>query len=509
MRSATALTLLLLTLGPAQAADLALTAAPYLAGGLCTRPVLPMERDTVTIAIRATATADCPPTVAAQVALTNAEGRSQKLALTLTVADGLATGAVEWPARRNGLYKLRATVDAGNAVAESDEANNSAELLLPVTVFGRRLHCVWYGAVMTNRWTTCVTSSANDEQRAVLDQHGIDALHWEYGGMSWSYYDRERAEREPQAVLAEFEQLFAEKYLRPLPEDCAGLGIDETGGYPGSFQEAASIASLKSLIRAQQQIPERVFAVWHGGGLSPELAKYYRQAADLLLLETYVFRAVPTDLRGEDIYQTIQDRLDPVVRGMDMIVPAYGSPCHTLIALDVAERPDWIDLGEFEQVVRFVRRICPEMRGIAFYNSGYGGYGLKRTPATDAHLAAVLAAADRLFFEYYVKPCLSLQRESVWLSPVAGGRRELVAAVSNLGGVDSGPVAVELRVDGRKVGESRAPRVPAAASRAGNRVLLRQPVTLTPGPHELEARIIAAPGSTVLDAVQRCDVFVE
>jgi hypothetical protein len=509
MRIAVATAALLLTLSAAWATDLAITAKPYLQGGLCTRPVLPMERDTVSIAVRATVTGECPAAVPATVTVSNAEGRTQELPLALAVADGLALGSVQWPARRNGLYTVRVCLDPADAVPETDEANNGAELLLPVTVFGRRLNCVWYRAVPGARWTTCATSVNDDAERQLLDQHGVAALHWEYGGMSWNYYSEERAAREPEAVLAEFEQLFDEKFMRPLPEDCAGLGIDETGGYPGSFTEQASIASMKSLIRAQQKLPERVFAVWHGGGLSLDLAKYYRQAADLLLLETYVFRPIASELRGEDIYQTIQDRLDPVVRGMDMITPAYGSPCHTLIALDTSERPDWIDLGELEQVVRFIRRICPEMRGIAWYNSGYGGYGLQRTPATDAHHAAVLAAADRLFFEYYVKPCLSLQRESVWLSPDGKGGRHLVAAVSNLGGVDSGPVTVELRVDGRPVGRQRAARVPAAASRAGDRVLLRQPVALTPGAHEIEARIAAAPGATVLDAVHRCQVFAD
>ena len=48
----------------------------------------------------------------------------------------------------------------------------------------------------------------------------------------------------------------------------------------------------------------------------------------------------------------ILERMDPLIRSRDMIVPAYGNPCHTLIALDTSTFPENINLGEQEQVIR-------------------------------------------------------------------------------------------------------------------------------------------------------------
>jgi len=191
-----------------------------------------------------------------------------------------------------------------------------------------------------------------------------------------------------------------------------------------------------------------------------------------------------------------------------MIVPAYGNCCHTLIALDSSERPDYIDLGEQEQVVRFIRRICPEMRGIAWYNGGYGGYGLKRSPEMGRHHEAILANADRLFFDYYIKPCVTLMRESLWLGKTKDGRWELATALSNIGGMNSKQVTVEFLVDGRVLGTKSAPKVPAGANRLHNRVLLKQPVSPNRGSHDFEVRITSAPGATVLDPAVQCQRFV-
>jgi hypothetical protein len=62
---------------------------------------------------------------------------------------------------------------------------------------------------------------------------------------------------------------------------------------------------------------------------------------------------------------------------------------------------------------------------------------------------------------------------------------------------------VEFRVDGKAVGQRRTDRVPAGPSRIRNRILLKQPVQLKPGPHDFEARITAAHGATVLDGAAR------
>jgi hypothetical protein len=483
-------------------ADLSITAEPYATGGLFTWPVLPEEGKAVTITVRARCEGQVPIDPVARLTLTSSDGKTiaeEKLALKRK--EEQAEGRWTWTAGKNGLYRVKAVVDPDGAVAESREDNNAAELVLPVVVKGRKLHFPWYREVPTARWATCVTSTGKEAYER-LNERGVLPLNWEYGGMSWGYYDK-RVEKEGEAkVLSDIEKLFYEKFTRDGVG--YGFGIDECGGYPGTFPQRKSIASMKALVRAKKEMPKRFFAVWNGGGMSIELAPYYRQGADLVLLETYVWRAIPDALGAEDIYQVIRDRIDPIVRSYDMLQPAYGNHCYTLIALDTSERPDRIDLAEQEQVVRFIRRICPEMRGIAWYTGGYGGYGLEKTEETDRHHEAVLANADRLCFDYFIKPCVTLMRESVWVGWGKDGKRRLTAAVSNIGAVDAGQVTVEFVVDGRVVGTQSAASVPAGNGRNRNRVVLHQSIELAGGLHCLEARIVEAADATVLDAVAWC-----
>ncbi|MBN2312190.1 MAG: hypothetical protein JXR94_24640, partial [Candidatus Hydrogenedentes bacterium] len=290
-----------------------------------------------------------------------------------------------------------------------------------------------------------------------------------------------------------------------------GSGIDEIGGYPGSWKFKASAASMRALARAKAEKPDKFFAVWSGGGLRPELGALCRQGADLLLLETYLWRALPDELGTEDIYGAIVSRMEPFVRATDMFQPAYGNHCYTLLAFDTSERPDRTDLGELEQVVRFVRKRFPEMRGVGWYTGGYGNehYGMVRTEETDRHHDAVQRRADALCFEYWVKPCVTLMQESLWLTREEDGGTVLTAAVNNIGGVDAGEVTVAFSVDGKPLRKQWTGRVPAGAGRNESMVLVKEPITVRPGAHSFEARIVSAPGATVLEPIARLDRFIE
>ena len=486
--------------------NISISADPYLTGGLFTNPLLPREGQDVEITVRAVCSGTIRKQIQARLTVLDPKGNKvDEKALVLEKGKETAEAVWSWSSDRNGLYTVRAELDPENKVAEENEEDNVAELILPVIVKGRAMHFAWYKCMPGTRWATCVTSTRGGEHER-LAERGVLPLNWAYGGMSWSYYDKEKAKTHPEEVLADIEELFFEKYSGDA--DVYGFGIDECGGYPGTWAFDASIASMKGLIRARREQRGRFFAVWNGGGLRPELAAVYRRAADLLLLETYLWRALPDELGVEDVYQIIIDRIEPTVRSCDMFQPAYGNHCYTLIALDTSERPDRVDLGEQEQVVRFIRRRFPEMRGIAWYTGGYGGYGREKTKETDRQHDAVLANADRLCFAYFIKPCVTLMRESLWLNHNQDGSTVLTAAVSNIGGVDAGEVAVEFFMDGASVGVQAADMVPAGPNRNENRVFLKQPVSVQSGPHTFEARITAAPGSTVLDNAIELERFV-
>ncbi len=502
MRRLLYLCAILATCHPAAAepVELSITAQPYLTGGLFTRPLLPQQSEPVTITVRASCQGAPAGPIIARLTIESPSGKQLvRKDLDLKRTDAMAEATCSWVSQDTGLFKVRVHLDPANKIREKSEANNAAELMLPVIVERRELHFPWYREPEGVRWMTCATSTKGDQQPRLLER-GVLPLNWEYGGMSWTYYDKDKAKTDPEAVLTDVEKLFYKKFTREDPK-LVGLGMDEFGGYPGTFKHRMSVASLKALARAKKVKPDRFFAAWNGGGLSPELATYYRMGADLLLLETYVFRAVPTGLKTEEIYETIRDRLSPVIRARDMIVPAYGNTCYTLIALDTSERPDWVDLGELENVVRFIRRICPEMRGIAWYNGGYGGYGLKRSEQTDRVKRRVIRYADALCLAYFIKPCLTLMPQSLWLEQAGGDRWQATVALSNIGAIDSGPASVELFIDGTRVGRQSVDRVAAGSNRIENRVLLRYKIKLTPGLHTLEARLVETGDATVLDAV--------
>ena len=522
---------LVLTLAPGlrlgAECNLSLAPHPYLRGGIFTDKVLPVEGHSVTITIRADCEGPLDSDPRASVTVLSRDGRIVfKRTVSLARSGDHAQGSLVWRCERNGLYRLAVRLDPGNVVAETDESDNEGELLLPVLSVERRLQFAWYRVPQADvRWATCITAT-EDLYLPLLRERGILPLRWEFGGMPFTTYDRAREQSDPEGLLAELEETFYDRYTRKL--DLPGFGLDEYGGYPGGFRLAKSVASMKAVIRARKAMPGRFFAAWNSGGLDPELAGLYRRGVDLLLFEAYVFWAIPNDLGTEDIYQMIRDRMDPLVRARDMIVPAYGNPCTTLVALDTSTFPERIDPGEQEQVVRFIRRSYPEIRGMAWYNGTYRS----DDPSRESN-KKTMENADRLCFEYFIKPCLTLMRKSLWVSRLgdrvdmqegssAGAgygckekvegdgykRWVLTAAVSNIGGMDSGRVTVAFYVDGRAAGWRTARQVPAGANRNSNRVLLKLPIALETGNHNFEARIISAEDATVLDGTIRESVFV-
>jgi hypothetical protein len=498
----------------AYALNLSISAEPYLEGGLFANPVLPTQGDSVTITVRARCEGEVPATLPARLTIVDTNQETLVVEdLQLVREDVHAVARFTWSSKNNGVFTVRAELDPNNRISESIEKDNTAEIIVPFIVKGRNftLHFPWYREMPDARWTTVVTSTGKGEENfARLEERGVIPLHWEYGGMSWTYYDKEKAQTDPDAVLKEIRQTFYEKFTRD-GDDIRGFGIDEIGGYPDTFKLDASIASMEALAEAKRQKPRRFFAVWNGGGPRPELAGVVRKGADLFLLETYLWRALPDELGAEDIYAVIEARVSPYIRNTDMFQPAYGNDCYTLIALDTSERPDRTTLGEQEEVIRFIRQRFPEMRGIGWYNGGYGSqhYGLEQTEEMDRHHETVQRNADRLCFEYWIKPCLTFLPHSIWIERDTSGETVITAALSNIGAVDSGPVTVELLCDGVTVAKESVDAVPAGANRNEDRVFFSKAIPLAQGLHTLQARIVSAPGSTILEGNAALERFIQ
>jgi len=154
-------------------------------------------------------------------------------------------------------------------------------------------------------------------------------------------------------------------------------------------------------------------------------------------------------------------------------------------------------------VIRFMRRKYPEMRGIAWFNVDFENRGEEQMRS----YVRAASGADRLFYEYYLMACVTLMPESLWITR-DGDSWIVTAAVSNIGGMDSGPVSVEFLVDGTIAGRESASLIPAGPDRIENRVFFREALALREGLHQFEVRILSATRSTVLDASVTCARYI-
>jgi hypothetical protein len=435
---------------------------------LWSRPSVPIEGTEVVLTLRVPA-ADGGAS-AARMRILDSQGEViLDEAGSLVRHDEGMEWSMSWRPAKNGIYQVEGSYGSKAPV----------RLDVPVLIAERALDFVWYRYEPWLRWPTVITS-ANDADLPRLRNRGIRALRWMYGS---NHPVAAKEGRPAEAFEAE-----AEQYYR-VPEGFAfdGYGIDEFGGYPQTETEARGLAWLRGLRDARREFPKGfVVAAWHGGGVRDTWVGLYKQAADLLLLEAYDMYYVPHELGTENIYADLRGRLI-APRAADLFTRAYGSPCKVLLALDLCGgRETYGDAGELEQVIRWIRREAPEMRGIAFFNGSDASEAVER-------------AADRLCFEYFVRPVVTFEPESLWLDR-SSGHSQVVAAISNIGGVDSGPVMVRLKLDGEVVGTARLVRVPAGSSRLTNRAFVRWEWQSRPsGLYELQAEIAEAPGSTVLD----------
>jgi hypothetical protein len=484
-----------------KALDISINNKDYQQGGVFVKPLLPVENENFTIGIRAKIEGKMQGYPEALVTISDKVSKTIWAQRIQFVQDGTQLVArLQAKISQNGIYQLKVVLDPQNKLEEDNENNNIASIKLPILVKGRSANFVWFVNPEFCRWTTLITAvidkTGNVHSR--LKERGIVPLKWEYGGKNYQrYLDKYSDIQARKECKKAFDKIYGTRD-KSIQQGAMGFGCDEFGGYPGTRGETFSKIALKCMLEARKKNPDLIFAAWHGGGVRTKLAEIYRNAVDFLLLETYVFRAIPWDLKAENIYAHIDVRLKPLIRATDMINPAYGSKCTTLVALDVCERPDLINPAEFENVIRYIRRICPEMRGICFYNGGYGNYNYKRSPEHKKVRDNIFRLADSLCYKYYINACVTLMPNSLW---IVKEHNKVMVAVSNIGCIDSGPVTVELFIDGKKVDSHKVAKVPAGADRTKNRAIVVFTLDkLTSGTHELKAKITHAENATVLDS---------
>lgn len=483
-------------------ATIEFNATPYLDGQFFLSDPVAVEDEPISLHV-APLVDESEEIAALRLELTITDRRDQVMheaRLDLSADEGFR-GKVEWTPETNGLYTAHAVlrkVEAGDA----SEALGQAKLTLPVRVDGREVHFAWYKSGSEGsdwsllRWATLFTRVPADRV-AALKQRGITALKWAFGPMRLKLPD----DRSKWPELLEKRISRYADFQEQNEQGYDGLGLDEFGGFRATEQYDKTDAFLHEMARQREALHEgSVIASWAGGGLPLKWASLHRETADFVLLELYVLGYFPPTTGTENIYGLIDNRVD-AMRARDMFLPSWGSQARTLIALDSNMRHGLghYHPGEIENVIRYLRRVVPEMRGLALYNGNEG-----KGDAYESIRERNIRLFDQLFFDYFIRPVVTVQPESLWVE-----EDELVLAISNIGSMDSGPVTVEFRHNGETRRTSTVETVPAGFSRHDNRVLVRASWDPEPGLHEIEARIVDSEFGTVLDARVERDIFIQ
>ena len=234
-------------------------------------------------------------------------------------------------------------------------------------------------------------------------------------------------------------------------QDVAGnpqpvMMIDEFGfDYGGQLDQK----SAQILRQVKRRRPELALAVWEMRGPIPKvLAEAYRDAADLVMLESYV--------GNSRLYWYIATQVWSARR--------YGLLPKTIIVLGVGKGgnpgENWAETKEeLEQQIRFVRMIAPESPGIGFF----GGTPELLTaadalcahffdyPATGPGLPDDVRAVAQTFARRYAKPTLVVSPVFVLPNYRDDGSGAFVEPMTmrvyiiNLGDQDAPNVKVQLR----------------------------------------------------------------
>ncbi len=507
----------------AQAAGLQIITEPYGRTGLFTRPLIPAEDESTTITLRATVEDDAPEQVPAAVEIVGPPDEQavrdaiftglhvdapQKIAksfnvdppkeekhrfnLVLKAEEGVANtyiGRMPWTPLRNGPYTLTATLDPDHRITETDEANNTATLHVPVVVPGRRPHFVWYHAQQNLRWATIWAGNPPADSYSRWQERGVQPLRWHNGPPKKGHID-------PVQVLLGYEQRQVKK------PGASGWAVDELGLYPKSAARKRFAEYIEAVRQVRAKYPDQAMVIWHKGSLYPEEAALYRGACDLVLIESYVFNWGPAGLGTENIYDFLDMKMRPA-RQCDLLVPT-GKGTQAITTIDLTYPT--FERGRMGSVFRHLRRVWPEMRGIGFFGSC-----AREAPKEGAELLQRAAAnnryVDQLCYDYFVKPVVTIQPGDLSVHRDDDGYR-ITAALSNIGAMDSKQVGATLWIDGEQRWSWSCDSVPAGDNLKENKASVVVLWPATPGAHTIELRIESAPGSTVLDPLASIDYFV-
>ena len=282
--------------------------------------------------------------------------------------------------------------------------------------------------------------------------------------------------------------------------DASGIAADELGYYPEPKGIETFATYLRGLRRAKQEHPDAFFLMWQCGSFYPEQAALYRDACDLVVLESYVLQFCPQGLGTENFRDFLDMKMLPA-RQCDLLGPT-GEGTQVITSVDVL--PASFDRGMMESIFQHLRRTWPEMRGIGFFGDCTWGTPEEKMAEAIANNQFV----DRLCHDYFIMQVVTIPPGNLWVNSEDDGSYTVTAAASNIGAMDSGPVMVKLYADGQLLHQEQVKQIPAGNNLTENQVRVKAAWAPQSGSHKLSVHLGPAPDSTILDSQAQVDYYV-
>jgi len=307
---------------------------------------------------------------------------SAKDIITSIPSNSFAVSRQFWEPGKNGFYRLEIVVDHKDRPREKSKIKKA---VLEIPVVKENIHIHYWYAPKTQKYVTIIR--CGDEDKGYWRDRGVIPSRWTCGYACRKYIKKDATE-------SEIKEYYIKLWSSAL-SNSHSISIDEFG----SSKPPLSVAMDSALVEVKKRFPES-FICPYIPGLTENSIKSFKEAADLVLPERY--------FHSSACYSGFNREWLHAREG--------GIAGKTLFCLGLGS--GWINTeGELLNQVRYIRKLAPEMKGIAFFG---------RT------IEVIYQSIDKAVLDYYIKPV-------IFARPAAN----MQYSIKNIGGMDAKEVRIE------------------------------------------------------------------
>ncbi|MDO9541197.1 MAG: hypothetical protein Q7J98_02595, partial [Kiritimatiellia bacterium] len=280
------------------------------------------------------------------------------------------------------IYRIEVVIDYKDKPRKKSEVKK-AVLEIPVVKENINIH-YWY-APKTQKYVT--VTLCQDADIGYWRDRGVIPSRW-----AWGYAYGPHLKKD--ATESEIKEIYIKIWSSAL-SNYPSISIDEFG----SSKPPLGVAMDSALVEVKKRFPKS-FICPYIPGLNENSIKSFREAADLVLPERYFHSSV--------CYSGFNREWQSAQEG--------GIAGKTLFCLGLGN--GWINTeGELLNQVRYIRKLAPEMKGIAFFSST---------------IEVIYQSMDKAVLDYYIKPVIFARKAA-----------NAQYSIKNIGGMDATDVKIE------------------------------------------------------------------